>query len=101
MRKPNVRLHTTRVHHTGFGLSLEVPHLNHAGSIVLAYSRTSGGLRPFGIRLPHQVYLRDAIDWIDRFDAVEIWALPVGVPSRWVQLVGTEPGATHPRGGAS
>ena len=30
-------------------------------------------------------------------DGTEIWALPVGVEGAWVQLVGPEPGVTHPR----
>ena len=89
------RLRTTRLRNSHFGPYLHVPHLNGAGSIVLATSRH--GLKPFGIRLPHQVYLRDALTIMRKEGATELWALPVGVEGAWVQLVGPEPGVTHPR----
>lgn len=89
------RLRTTRLHTSHFGPHLHIPHLNGARSIVLATSRH--GLKPFAIRLPHQVYLGDALTAMRRESATELWALPVGVEGAWVQLVGPEPGVTHPR----
>lgn len=89
------RLRTTRLRNSHFGPYLHVPHLNGASSIVLATSRH--GLRPVAIRLPHQVYLCDALTIMHREGATELWALPVGVEGAWVQLVGPEPGVTHPR----
>ena len=88
------RMKTTRLRNSHFGPYLHVPHLNGAGSIVLATSRY--GLKPFGIRLPHQVYLTYALSVMRRESATELWALPVGVEGAWVQLVGPEPGATFP-----
>ena len=91
------RMKTTRLRNSHFGPYLQVPHLNGAGSIVLATSKPWRGLKPFGIRLPHQVYLTYALSVMRREGATELWALPVGVKSAWVQLVGPEPGVTHPR----
>lgn len=59
--------------------------LKGAGAIVLA-RRVPGGLVPFSLRLPHQVYVED-------LDALmgpcqELWALPVGVEANWVQIAG-------------
>lgn len=92
------RLRTTRLHHRSVlgNPWLDVPHLNGARSIILATSGW-GGLRPFLIRLPHQVYLGDALTWLATREATELWALPVGVQGRWVQLIGPAPGTTHPR----
>lgn len=93
---PSPRARTTRLRRSGFGLYLDVPQLNGARSIVLATCRPGRGLEPFTIRLPHQVYLSTALDMLHRRYAVELWALPVGVEGRWVQLVGLRPGSTHP-----
>ena len=89
------RLRTTRLHNSSFGPYLHIPHLNGARSVILATSRY--GLKPFAILLPCQVYLGSALSVMRRESATELWALPVGVEGAWVQLVGPEPGVTHPR----
>ena len=69
------------------------PLLNGAGSIVLARQR-GGGFEPFGLRLPHQVYVKDLPALLE--GGAELWALPVGVEASWIQIAGPKPGTQHP-----
>ncbi len=63
-----------------------------AESVVLARQRY--GFQPFSLRLPHQIYVDELPQLLD--GASELWALPVGVAARWVQVAGPTPGVTHP-----